>query len=230
LFQTNHGEVNEFLRQDLELRKTFKKFKNIERMNYKNRWWEESGGATDAARITSMMVISMWTRAIKSHDCLLFNEGDVSNIYIEKICDNVHVHRYSSNTGRGDIHDLSYMPSEKYDLVYLPQTLEHSRNPFLAMQNINKIMEKNGFLITSQPFLTRPHMTPVHFFGYTPYGIGYLLQESGFEIIDIQCWGSDEYAKKVIIDRKWPKITQMNDLSTKQNHFSQCTTLSFKKI
>uniref|UniRef100_A0A7S2RQ23 Methyltransferase type 11 domain-containing protein n=1 Tax=Mucochytrium quahogii TaxID=96639 RepID=A0A7S2RQ23_9STRA len=193
--------------------------------------YKQSGGGTDVARIISMMSIKDHLEGKAFERALLINEGDMSNPYIETHSKQVDQTQYKkTSTGKviGDIHDLNYIPGNSYDLIYMPQTLEHAHNPFLAIQNIYRITNHGGLVISSQPFITRPHMTPIHYFGFTPYGVESVFSSSGFVVEKIKCWGNDEYAKKVLIDRKWPKLNDMEDFSTSKNRYAQCTIFAKK--
>lgn len=43
------------------------------------------------------------------------------------------------------------LPFEHYDIVYLGDVLEHFRNPIEALNNINKILKKGGYIIVEVP-------------------------------------------------------------------------------
>ena len=71
-----------------------------------------------------------------------------------------------------------------FDFFLFNQTLEHLYNPFHAVENIYKIVKPGGYVFTSVPTLNIPHMTPVHFNGFTPMGLAMLFLSAGFEIVD----------------------------------------------
>lgn len=191
------------------------------------------GGQSDVARIMSMYSIYTWLKEKNPFfaNLLFFNEGDMSNPHFSPYSLSFDVHQYvkhSDGTVEGDIHDLSSVGENVYDGVYIPQTLEHSYNPFLGLENIRRIMKSGGWVISSQPFITRPHMQPYHYYSYTPYGLHALFSTSGFYVDRIVCWGNDEYNSMVLLNRKWPRLTDMTSLKTKDNHYSQCTVFAQK--
>ena len=60
---------------------------------------------------------------------------------------------------------------EGFDFFLFSQTIEHLYNPHLAIRNIRNAMKPSGLVFTSVPTINIPHMTPVHFGGYTPMGL-----------------------------------------------------------
>ena len=57
--------------------------------------------------------------------------------------------------------DISYI-SERFDMIYFMDILEHLRSPVFGLQNIRKLLKDNGELIINTPNI----MTPAMFFSY----------------------------------------------------------------
>jgi len=85
-----------------------------------------------------------------------------------------------------DIQDMGVVESGTYDTAVCLEVLEHVRNPSRALDEINRILKDNGYLILSVPHLSRLHEVPHDYYRYTKYALNYLLQESGFEVLSIK--------------------------------------------
>ena len=73
-----------------------------------------------------------------------------------------------------------------FDTALLTQVIEHLEEPKKALNEINRVLKKDGILILSWPFLYPVHEAPRDFFRYTKYGMQYLANESNFELIEIE--------------------------------------------
>jgi SAM-dependent methyltransferase len=95
----------------------------------------------------------------------------------------------------GDLHALfqKNLIGEPFDFVFFSQTLEHLYDPLLCLRNLFNKMSPGGHLFTSTPAVNKQHMTPVHFFHYTPMGLAVLLRRAGFEIVQAGQWGNYDY-------------------------------------
>ena len=82
----------------------------------------------------------------------------------------------------GDLHDMSTVPNSTFDFALVSQTFEHLYDPHLAACNLFSKLKPGGLLFVSAPALNKQHMTPVHFFHYTPMGLAITFARAGFEI------------------------------------------------
>ena len=85
----------------------------------------------------------------------------------------------------GDIHNMDTISDSDYDCVLCLEVLEHVRNPFQAVAEVHRILKMGGTLILSVPHLSRLHEEPNDFFRYTKYGLQSLLDDAGFEVLQI---------------------------------------------
>ena len=85
----------------------------------------------------------------------------------------------------GDIQDMNIISDNSYDSAMCLAVLEHVQNPFRAIVEIHRILKKGGVLILSVPHLSRLHEEPKDFFRYTKYGLQFLLESAGFNILGI---------------------------------------------
>lgn len=84
--------------------------------------------------------------------------SDISNFIVTK-----------ANTTQKDINFLTIdiekdvKLEKKYDYIVAFEVLEHLKNPFKALKNIKKLLNKNGILIFSTPFPTKRSLSdPTH--------------------------------------------------------------------
>ena len=57
------------------------------------------------------------------------------------------------------------------------EVFEHLKDPFLAIQNLRKILKKEGIIIISTPFILGIHDTPHDYFRYTKFGLMNLFKD-----------------------------------------------------
>ena len=86
----------------------------------------------------------------------------------------------------GDIQDMRIIGDQNYDSVVCLEVLEHVKNPFRAIDEMHRILKKEGSLILSVPHLSRLHEEPNDFYRFTKYGLRFLLENAGFEVITIE--------------------------------------------
>jgi len=70
-----------------------------------------------------------------------------------------------------------------FDIAFCLEVAEYWYNPLQALNNINKLLKKNGTLYISFPFIY-PHHNPKNkdYLRYTRWGVEKLLEESGFAL------------------------------------------------
>jgi SAM-dependent methyltransferase len=109
-----------------------------------------------------------------------------------------------------DLHDATLLETrieqegQLLDFFLFSQTLEHLYHPMQAMKNIYSLLAPGGYVFTSVPTINIPHLTPVHFGGFTPMGLAVLMKGAGFEIVEIGQWGNLEYIQRLFATHNWP--------------------------
>ena len=68
-------------------------------------------------------------------------------------------------------------------------TLEHLREPGLALQEIGRTLERGGRLLIAAPHEWEVHQAPHDYFRYTRYGLQHLLERGGFEVAEMRAVG-----------------------------------------
>lgn len=71
-------------------------------------------------------------------------------------------------------------PSESFDVVLCNQVLEHVFTPFEFLSEINRVLRPGGTLLLTVPFVWDEHEQPNDFARYTSFGLGHLLENTGF--------------------------------------------------
>jgi SAM-dependent methyltransferase len=75
--------------------------------------------------------------------------------------------------------------SEQFDTVFCIQTIEHIDKHQDVLNEASRLLKKGGNMIVSAPFYWPLHEVPDDYFRFTRYGLAYLLQQSGFTIVEI---------------------------------------------
>jgi SAM-dependent methyltransferase len=92
--------------------------------------------------------------------------------------------------------------SSSYDLIIAEQVFEHLRYPSRAAKNIYDGLRPGGFALITTPFLFHLHPTPLDCWRWTPQGMGFLLEDAGFNAEDVVTsgWGNLECFLQHAID------------------------------
>jgi len=76
--------------------------------------------------------------------------------------------------------------NEFYDHVISNEVLEHVFNPDEFLKELNRVLKMDGRLLLTVPFVWDEHEQPHDFARYTSFGIKFLLDKHGFEIIEFR--------------------------------------------
>ena len=82
----------------------------------------------------------------------------------------------------GDIKELPF-PDGYFDSVLCAEILEHLTEPEAGIREIERVLNKGGYLYLTVPQEWCLHYEPHDYFRFTRYGIIYLLEKNGFKII-----------------------------------------------
>ncbi|HRP88523.1 MAG TPA: methyltransferase domain-containing protein [Edaphocola sp.] len=117
--------------------------------------------------------------------------------------------------------DLAF-EDNNFDTVFCTQVMEHVYNHKKAFFEVSRVLKKDGLLIGSVPMAWPHHEEPYDFFRFTKYGLTGLLEEAGFEIVELKANGG-----------KWALLGQMMVLtfsgqSAQPNVFTKLKRLLFR--
>lgn len=73
---------------------------------------------------------------------------------------------------------------QSFDLILCISVLEHTKHPMKIVENINRILKKDGVVVVSVPFIMSLHDTPQDYWRFTRYGLLELFKN--FELIEIK--------------------------------------------
>lgn len=73
-----------------------------------------------------------------------------------------------------------------FDSALCTAVLEHLEEPEVALKECNRVLKSGGIAIYSVPFIWHLHEEPRDFYRFTKYGLKYLFEKTGFEIIEIE--------------------------------------------
>ncbi len=68
-------------------------------------------------------------------------------------------------------------------------TIEHLPEPACALAEIARSLAPGGILLVAAPHEWEVHQAPHDYYRYTRYGLTYLLQKAGFEILELRAAG-----------------------------------------
>src|SRR5260370_16555300 len=87
--------------------------------------------------------------------------------------------------------DLTVLPfrSAAFDAAVHIVTIEHLKEPGLALAEIARTLTPGGSLLIAAPHEWEVHQAPHDYFRYTRYGLAYLLETPGFQVREMRAAG-----------------------------------------
>ncbi len=76
-----------------------------------------------------------------------------------------------------------------FDGVLCTQVIEHVREPWIMAAEIARVLRPGGTLVLSGPQAWRLHEVPHDYYRYTHYGLQYLFERVGLEVLEIVAQG-----------------------------------------
>ena len=77
------------------------------------------------------------------------------------------------------LRNLTFTPQ----LICMFEVLEHTKDPISAVNNIYEMLDQDGYVLFSSPFIFHIHDEPYDFYRFTKYGLKHLFRE--FEEVEI---------------------------------------------
>jgi SAM-dependent methyltransferase len=87
---------------------------------------------------------------------------------------------------------------QSHDTVFSTQVIEHVSDHRRLLAEAHRVLKPGGYLILSAPMCWEHHEEPYDFFRFTKFGLQYLLDEAGFEVVAMRANGG-----------KWALVGQM---------------------
>ncbi len=87
-----------------------------------------------------------------------------------------------------DLYGTAYeIPAEgnKVESAVCNAVLEHLEEPYDAIAECYRVLKPGGMGIYSVPFIWHVHEAPRDFYRYSKYGLEYLFNKAGFEIVEL---------------------------------------------
>lgn len=88
----------------------------------------------------------------------------------------------------GDGHALPFQDAS-FDAIFSQAVMEHMSDPFLAAQEIQRILKPGGLLYAESAFMQPLHAVPFHFFNTTPWGIEEIFRTAGLSTASVEWFG-----------------------------------------
>jgi SAM-dependent methyltransferase len=73
-----------------------------------------------------------------------------------------------------------------FDSAICTAVLEHLEEPEVALIECLRVLKSGGYVIYSIPFIWHLHEEPRDFYRYSKYGIKYLFEKVGFELVELK--------------------------------------------
>lgn len=77
------------------------------------------------------------------------------------------------------------LDDKTFDTVFSTQTIEHVEDHQGLVNEAYRLLKSGGYFIVSGPLYWHLHEEPYDFFRFTKHGFKYILEKSGFEVIEI---------------------------------------------
>lgn len=81
------------------------------------------------------------------------------------------------------------LESNQFDTIFSTQTIEHVANHQGMLNEAYRLLKPSSYIIISGPMYWPLHEEPYDFFRFTKHGFKYILEKSGFKIIEINSNG-----------------------------------------
>jgi SAM-dependent methyltransferase len=199
------SEIEQIYREHVLPKKNRAYLDKYERLpvHLNDRKWRWEG--KDLPRVFALLEFREFvqTKNLRFRNVLSLN-GSSDPEYEYLSCDQITNYDYEQDPARYDLHSLD-LGRKDFDFFMANQTLEHLYDPALALRNVHAHLVTGGMFYANAPAINIPHSTPFHYYtGFTPVGLGCLVRQAGFRILDIGFWGNIHYAEFILNKRCWP--------------------------
>jgi SAM-dependent methyltransferase len=145
--------------------------------------------------VNSLHDRALFSRSLKYLHGRLIDIGCGTKPYREKLSPYVIEHIGVDHIGM--VHDRKNIdllgsayeiPTEdsSFDSALCTAVLEHLEEPEMALRECYRILKPGGVAIYSVPFIWHLHEEPRDFYRFSKYGLRYLFEKVGFEVLEIE--------------------------------------------
>jgi SAM-dependent methyltransferase len=76
-----------------------------------------------------------------------------------------------------------------FETAFCLQVLEHVSEPEQCLREALRVLAPGGHLILTAPHIWNVHEAPHDYYRFTEYGLRYLLEKAGFEVVEVRAMG-----------------------------------------
>jgi SAM-dependent methyltransferase len=88
---------------------------------------------------------------------------------------------------------------DSFDTILCTEVLEHTQQPFLAMQEFSRVLKPGGYLLLSVPFIYPIHEAPHDYWRFTPHGLEAICKQARFKIVNFRTKGGEATTLVIIL-------------------------------
>lgn len=93
------------------------------------------------------------------------------------------------NKSNIDIFGTAYeipVDDASFDSAVCTAVLEHLEEPELALKECFRVLKPGAYAVYSVPFIWHLHEEPRDFYRFSPFGLKYLFEKTGFEVVELK--------------------------------------------
>lgn len=77
-------------------------------------------------------------------------------------------------------------PDDSFDCAVSTAVLEHLEEPEQALRECHRVLKPEAVAVYTVPFIWHIHERPRDFYRFSKYGLRYLFEKAGFEVVEIE--------------------------------------------
>ena len=97
-------------------------------------------------------------------------------------------------------------PDNTYNVIICNQVLEHVKKPEKVVCEFFRILKPGGRLFLTTPQCSGIHMPPHNYFNFTSFGLKYLFEQAGFQIVFIEALGGSFWLLGKVMQKSYDSI------------------------
>ena len=142
----------------------------------------------------------------KEFNCLNIGSGGPIEELLKKNVTNYYSIDIDKSRGPNEVMDICsnvFKIDYKPNLICIFETLEHCKNPFKAVDNIFKTLDKGDMCLASVPFNFHIHDEPNDFFRFTEYGCKLIFKDfSDVKILKRNGWLESVFVNIIRLEKE----------------------------